>query len=250
MFPIANSIMTMFRFKANSISQTFVFIFCLFTSPLRANDLVIDSGLWSQVEGHFKLENIDPKLNRFRLWTTGEARFFNDFDRFGQGIVRFVPGYQFNDNIALFFGYTWLSTILSDGRTLHEHNINQAMNWSTSTDWGGYSARSMIEWRFVDYDSQMATRFRQKIRGIYRLQNIHPHLSLIGWEEVFINVYSVDWGPESGFDQNRVFAGFGWQFDSTGHYTFEVGYMNQYISRPQQDDLMNHMLLSSLQIRF
>ncbi|WP_305906849.1 DUF2490 domain-containing protein [Methylomarinum sp. Ch1-1] len=219
----------------------------LVNPPSRADELINDSGLWSQVEGHFKLETFHPKLHRFRLWTTGEARFFDDFGRFSQGVVRIVPGYQFSEEIALFFGYTWQPTVLRNGKTLDEHDINQAMKWATKTDWGTVSTRSMIEWRFVDNDSQMATRLRQKVRAGYRL---HPHLSLIAWEELFVNVYSVDWGPESGIDQNRLFAGFGWQFDRSGHYTFEVGYMNQYISLPNRDDLMNHMALGSLQIRY
>lgn len=222
----------------------------LSSSSLHAEDWIDDSGLWSQIEGIIKLETLDPKFDRFRLWFTGEARFFEDFDRFSQGVVRFVPGYQFSDNIALFFGYTWQPTVLANGDTIHEHDINQAMTWSRATDWGSLSMRTMIEWRFVNHDSQMATRLRQKVRTNYQLTDITPHLSLIAWEELFLNVYSVDWGPESGFDQNRVFAGLGWQFDQKGHYTFEVGYLNQYLSRPGQDNLMNHMLLTSLQIRY
>lgn len=222
----------------------------LFSSLLTADDIINDSGLWSQVEGNFKLENFDSSLDRFRLWFTGEARFFNDFNRFSQGVVRIVPGYQFNDNIALYFGYTWQPTALKNGDTIHEHNINQAMTWSQASDWGNLSSRSMIEWRFVNHDSQMATRFRQKVRADYNLGNFAPYLSLIAWEELFLNVYSVDWGPESGFDQNRVFAGLGWRFDQAGHYTFELGYMNHYISRPNQNNVMNHMLLGSLQIRY
>lgn len=237
------------RFK-RVLAILFSLVLSLINTVSDADELIDDSGLWSQVEGHLKLESFHPKLERFRLWFTGEARFFDDFGRFRQGVVRFVPGYQFSDEIALFFGYTWQPTVLDNGKALHEHNINQAMTWSKSNDWGVLSARSMIEWRFLEGDAQMATRLRQKVRASYRLGRLHPRLSLIGWEELFINVYDVDWGPDGGIDQNRLFAGFGWEFDQAGHYTFEVGYMNHYISRPDRDDIMNHMLLSSLQIRF
>ncbi len=53
--------------------------------------------------------------------------------------------------------------------------------------------------------------------------------SLIGSDELFVNLNTVDWGPVAGFDQNRVFVGFGYTFDST--FRTEIGYMNQYINR-------------------
>lgn len=242
--------MNIFRFRTALILLIGLLFSFVNNSVQADDDLINDSGLWSQIEGHFDLGKLDPKLDRFLLLGTGEARFFEDFGRFTQGIIRIMPGYRYSDEIALFFGYTWVPTVLDNGQTHHEHDINQAMYWTKPQSWGSLSTRTMIEWRFVNDDSQMATRVRQRIRGKYQLSQIHPYLHLTGWEELFLNVYSVDWGPQSGFDQNRVFAGLGWQFDPGGHYWFEIGYMNQYIHHPDDKDLMNHMLLGSLQFKF
>ncbi len=241
--------MKIFRLKPTAILVVGVFLSFFMSAP-RAGDPINDSGLWSQIEGHFDLGNFNPKLDRVLLLATGEARFFDDFDRFTQGIIRIMPGYRYDDQISLFFGYTWVPTVLANGSARHEHDINQAMYWTNRYSWGTFSTRTMLEWRFVDDDSEMAARIRQRIRAKYRLSAIHPQLNLIGWEELFLNVYSVDWGPRSGFDQNRLFGGFAWQFDPGGHYWFEVGYMNQYIRHPGDDDLMNHMLFGSLQFNF
>jgi uncharacterized protein DUF2490 len=229
---------------------TVTLLLFLSSQSAQSDNLINDSGLWTQIDSNINLGIIDPKLNKWRLISTGEARFFDDFSRYGQGIIRVMPGYQLTDQISLFFGYTWFANTLKNHTSLYEHDINQAFNWASPTDWGKLATRTMLEYRFVQHDSQMAMRLRQRVRANYQLPAIHPHLSLVGWEEVFINLYSVDWGPKSGLDQNRAFVGLNWQFDQASHYHMEVGYLNQYIHRSYKDDLIDHMLLTSLQIRF
>ena len=242
-----------FRNERLRVNLRMLLLLILPALPLQAghaDELVDDAGLWSQIEGVVNLDKIDPKLDRFLLAFTGEARFFDDFNHLSQGIIRLTPGFQFNDNITLFFGYTWIPNDLLHGQDFDEHDVNQAFIWNFKPGWGQLSARTMVEWRFVSNDSQMAVRLRQKVRAKYRLAAISPRLSLIGWEELFINANTVDWGPESGFDQNRAFAGFGWQLDKQEHFTLELGYLNQYVHLPNHNDLLNHMLFSGIQFRF
>ena len=216
----------------------------------QADELIDDAGLWTQIDGVINLDSIDPKLDRFLLSITGEARFFDDFNHLSQGIVRLTPGFRFNENITLLFGYTWVPNIPIGGQAYGEHDINQAFNWSLNPDWGQLKTRTMVEWRFVSNDSQMAVRLRQRVRAKYRLSTISPRLSLVGWEEFFINVNTVAWGPESGFDQNRAFAGFDWQLDKHEQFTLELGYLNQYIHHPDRNDLLNHMLFTGILFNF
>ncbi|MGR9045131.1 MAG: DUF2490 domain-containing protein [Gammaproteobacteria bacterium] len=226
---------------------------CLPTLPVQAGHaagLVDDAGLWSQIEGVVHLARFDPKLERFLLSTTGEARFFDDFNHLSQGIIRLMPGFRFDEHITLLFGYTWLPNDPIHGRSFDEHDINQAFSWALNPDWGQLKTRTMIEWRFVSNDSQMAVRLRQRVRAHIPLPSVDPRLSLIGWEEIFINTNTVDWGPVSGFDQNRAFAGFGWELDKQAHFSLELGYLNQYLHHPGRDDLLNHMLFTSFQFKF
>lgn len=230
-------------------APTMVLLFFI-SSATRADNLVQDSGLWAQLIGNFDLKRLNPKLNRFRLAILGESRIFDDFDRYAQSILRITPGFEYNEHITLYFGYTWIPTFPESGATRHEHDINQALYWKQKSDWGGLTTRTMLEWRFVEHDSQTAARLRQKVIATYRLKSVNPRLSLVGWEELFLNINTVDWGPQSGFDQNRAFAGLNWQFDQSGHYALEIGYLNRFINRVNKSDTMQHMLLSGLHIKF
>lgn len=222
----------------------------LFTQTGYARQLQHDSGSWSQVEGNFDLGRLHPTMQGLHLWTTGEARIFNNFNHLAQGVIRFAPGYRVHDNAIVYLGYTWVPNNPLQGQAFDEHDINQAITWALQPDWGKLSGRTMVEWRFVNNDSQVAARLRQKFRADFPLPVFANHLSLIGWEEAFFNLNSVDWGPVGGFDQNRAFAGLGWQLDNAQHYRLELGYMNQLIHHVNKNDDINHMLFTGLQIKF
>jgi len=74
-----------------------------------------------------------------------------------------------------------------------------------------------------------------------------PGFMLVGWEELFLNLNSTG-AITAGFDQNRVFVGFGYAFDE--HLRTEVGYMNQYIYRDTTEDLMTHVLSLGLFLNY
>ncbi len=85
-------------------------------------------------------------------------------------------------------------------------------------------------------------------------------LHLVAWDEVFFNltdsghepnglnamgaaIYTPQW-EYAGFDQNRAFVGVGYQF-IPGTLRAEIGYMNQYVNRPNNaaGDLIGHTTL-------
>ncbi len=212
--------------------------------------LVEDSGWWAQTSGNVNLSHLDPALQNFRLAFDGQARFFDDFGRFSQGLIRLMPGYQIHKNISLYIGYTWLPTDLPNRPTVHEHDINQAISWFVLQGWGRFSGRTMLEERFIEKQNQVGVRIRQKFRADYPLVGLSKQLKLIVWDEAFFNLNSVNWGPVAGFDQNRAFAGLGWQFDQEGRYTLELGYMNLYINHGAKVDYMNHLLFTNMQFKF
>ena len=68
-------------------------------------------------------------------------------------------------------------------------------------------------------------------------------LTLVAWDEVFIHLNSTDFGARSGFNQNRVFVGFGFKWDPTTPTSrVEIGYLNQYINIGACPDRSNHIL--------
>ncbi|MGR9052459.1 MAG: DUF2490 domain-containing protein, partial [Gammaproteobacteria bacterium] len=126
-----------------SLCLSLFFCLAMLSPPsAQADHSVADSGLWTQLDISVDLAHISPKTERFLLSYVGEARFFDQFSRFTQGVVRVMPGYRFDDNITLFFGYTWVPSTPEQNPDFAEHDINQAFNWSSNQGWGNFSARS------------------------------------------------------------------------------------------------------------
>lgn len=224
-----------------------LFIFLAF-STARA-DTAEDSGIWIAAFGQGSLDIISPKLQKYRWWFDAHARYLDDGNHFHQGIVRPGIGYTLMDNTAVWLGYAWITTSPEGKKDFHEHRIWQQLTWSTRLDPVTLSTRSRLEQRFLETGDDTGWRFRQLLKLVYPF-SFEPRFSLVGYDEIFINLNSTDWGADSGFDQNRLFAGFGWNFDTDRRITAEIGYLNQFIRKPSGDDEMNHILSINLLLNF
>ena len=114
---------------------------------------------------------------------------------------------------------------------------------------GTLSFRTMIESNFIPGNGdQVRVRPREMIRFMHPLQ-FEPRLSLIAWDEFFIRINSTPAGGQSGFDQNRAFAGLGWTFNKS--FRAEGGYLNQYLDdNTHTNNTMHHLIMGSLFINF
>jgi len=97
-----------------------------------------------------------------------------------------------------------------------------------------------MEERFFDNDSETALRFRQLLSWRHALES-KPELSLVLWDEVFINLNDTSTSV-NGFDQNRLFLGFGRKSDSANPSRVEVGYLYQRVGGSAGSLLNNHLL--------
>ena len=63
------------------------------------------------------------------------------------------------------------------------------------------------------------------------------------YDEIFVNLNTVGNGPDSGFDQNRLFLGMNRQF--TEHFNMDLGYQMQALnnSQPELVNQINHIIL-------
>ena len=82
-------------------------------------------------------------------------------------------------------------------------------------------SRSRLEERFIDNTDSVALRARTMLRGDYP-QPHTPEWAIVVYDEIFVNVNAVGNGPDSGFDQNRLFLGMNRQF--TEHFNMDLGY--------------------------
>jgi len=196
-------------------------------------------------QGPINKEN--PRLSRWRWWFDGHARFFEDADGYGQSIVRPGVGYAITDKSTLWVGYGWIRTSPASGSDFDENRIWQQWTTSASLGTATLSWRSRLEQRFVEGGDDVGWRFRQFIKLSQPIA-FDSRLRLVGYDEIFFGLNNTDWGARGGFDQNRLFAGLGWQVEQGTN--IEVGYLNQFVRRQGTEDLMNHILSLNLLLRF
>jgi hypothetical protein len=211
-------------------------VLALISGTARAQDPVQDWGAWFAFagQGHFAFPDPDA---RWRWWFDTHARFLDDAGGFHQSIVRPGLGYDLSKETTLWGGYGWIYTSRDGAPGFDEHRIWEQLTWGRTVEANTYYSRSRLEQRFVETGDDVGWRFRQFLRLTRPLRS-EQGLGLRIWDEVFFALNDTDWGGSSGFDQNRLFIGFGWAFDE--HTVLELGYLNQYLDRAV--DEMNNIL--------
>lgn len=197
--------------------------------------------------GEGSLKILDPGLAKTRIWLEGQARFNNDWDHWYQGMTRVALGYALSDRATVWAGYTWLPTHNLGKPYTSQQDIWPGFRYVMPTDWGTLTFRTLVESSYIRGD-QVRVRPRQMVRLLHPME-FEPRLSLIAWDEVFVRLNDTPWGGQSGFDQNRAFAGVGWTFNP--NVRTEVGYMNQYTDdATHHNHMLNHYINGSVFINF
>ena len=218
-------------------------------SAVAQDDLLQDAGSWLQVVGEGSLKVVDPRLENGRIWLEGQSRWDNDWNHWYQGVVRSAVGYSLSDRATIWAGYTWVPTQNVGKPSKSQQDVWSAFRYNLPTSIGTFSFRTMVESNFIPGNGdQVRVRPRQMIRFMHPLE-FEPRLSLITWDEFFIRANSTPAGGQSGFDQNRAFAGLGWTFNK--NFRAEGGYLNQYLDdNTHTNNTMHHLIMGSLFINF
>ena len=202
---------------------------------------VHDAGQWNALLTQGDFEAWGCKNKKLKWWFDGHLRFLDDADGFTQSIVRPGIGWMLNDRSTVWAGYGWISTSALSGLEFDEHRIWQ--QWTCSKDFENWKLgfRSRFEQRFVETGDDLGLRFRQFFRATHKLPTL-PKLTLVWWDEIFYHLNDTDWGAQSGFNQNRAFAGVGYKHSPNCRWRVEIGYLNQVIEVPFASDRNNHIL--------
>lgn len=67
-------------------------------------------------------------------------------------------------------------------------------------------------------------------------------VAFVLWDERYFDSRDRGWGAETGFEQNRTFAGFTWRRNDSSRSRMELGYLNQEWDEPGADDRRFHFL--------
>ncbi len=229
----------------------------MLSSPVVAEKTVQDFQTWGMVLGTGNFSSFNPNnpnLEKFKWWMEGQGRFGDDSSRFSQAIIRPGVGYAVSDTTSLWVGYAWIPTDkpFAAGDRFNENRIWQQLLWAKPYSFGKITSRTRTEQRFFDIpgSSDVAYRFRQFFKWSIPMPAISPKAFFILQDEVFVNLNDTDVGIRAGFNQNRFFTGFGYNFNKT--VTGEIGYLNQYLNRPEnpRPDQMQHILGVNLFLNF
>ncbi|MCB5183926.1 DUF2490 domain-containing protein [Methylobacillus gramineus] len=212
--------------------------------PLHAYaDTEEDGRLWLNLT----MEGTLSQEHKLGWYVELQPRWKEELNHFDQYLIRPAINYKLSDRASIWLGYADVRTNLAKG-TSHEQRWWQQFMYTFPTFDNGITltSRTRLEQRNLDTGDDTGYRVRQLLRASKKLES-NADLSLLLWNELFVNTNNTDWGARSGFDQNRAFAGIAWQAQANAR--LEVGYINQFI-RGQNSDRMNHILSTSLFIRF
>ncbi len=191
-----------------------------------------DFGLWTAINIHAPIT--EKILTRFQI----SPRWLNNATDFDQFILHSLLGYKFNDHFSFYQGHAWTKRYIR--RFTREQRPYQEAVISHEVDKLHFEHRFRFEERFLQGVDSLALRGRYRIKGIYPLDK-NKKWSLVLFDELFINFNSPNNGPESGIDQNRIYAGINRRFNK--NISADLGYQLQHRHNPgPRIETLNHFL--------
>ena len=131
---------------------------------------------------------------------------------------------------------------------MHEDRIWQQLTWNLPVDGFTLQSRTRLEERFLEDQSDEGWRLRQFFKATVPV--VEDKTTFVSaWDEMFWDLDDTDWGQRTGFRQNRAFLGIGQFLDEQKSVSIEVGYLNQWVDRTDEDRL-NHVLLVCMFMTF
>lgn len=194
-----------------------------------------DTQLWNAIAINGPVKD-DSKL---LLWFDGHARSRDNVSDLGVSIIRPALGWRVNSKLSLWAGYASVVARNENGPNLRENRIWQQATYPIGTFMGGrLSGRTRLEQRFADRGDDTGWRIRQFVRFARPFDD--PKYSFIAWNELFVDLNDVDWGPRAGYGQNRTFVGAGWQVAK--NLRLEGGYLLNHINSAGPSNTTNHVI--------
>ena len=212
---------------------------------------VSDFRLWTPVYLNVKLPS------KFLAYMEVNPRIGDDVTNIDQLLLRPAIGYQLTENLSIWQGYGWVGYFNQkhtppQSPFFQESRIFQQVIYTHKFSNFQFMSRTRMEERWIEHTAGTALRFREMLKVSYPLP-MAPDWALVGYDEIFINLKSVDTiddaihgvkGPGAGIDQNRLFVGVNKTFNQ--YFNVDLGYQNQMINSRTvggNANLINHILL-------
>lgn len=226
--------------------------------PLLAREAAAQD-LTQQYQSWLAVNYQGPVAGRLGVVGDVQYRVWDDFTT-QQILVRQALAWWITPQLFVGLGYAWTPGWRAPELTgfFDEHRIYQVLQYQYNHAPSGFvlQLRTRVEQRFRHPEEgvEVGLRARQMVRALLPVA-AGRRLSLVAWDEVFIHLANSGGEPTgaatrtaqwayTGFDQNRLFVGVGYQF-IPAVFRLELGYLNQFILRPNNPagDLMSHIAL-------
>lgn len=227
------------------LASALLVAFALSPRAARADDFVEDTQLWAPT-----VLQVVVVPARVRAYFEVQPRLFDDAGRLGLVLYRPALSFQVVEGLTLWGGYAYAE------RHFPRPYAGEHRGWTQvqlvhGLGEGGPPVRLLhrlrLEQRVRRHESELAHRLRWMLRGQAPLAGAEdgPRLLGIVWNELFMNLNTVDWGPLSGFDRNRSFFGVGVQ--AIPQVRVETGYVAEVVhARGPRDEQLHHVAFVGL----
>jgi hypothetical protein len=203
---------------------------------------------WQSFSLSGDMSNVSPSLDKFHWNVMSQTRLGNDHKDLTEYLLFAQIGYQLNDSLSVWLGYThdWLSPL--NVQEYQENRSYQDLLWNRGIGPGVLRLRTRFEQRFKNAvsNSDLAWRIRQMVEYRWSLPCL-PRTSLIVSEEPFFLLNNSSWG-QAGTSENRASVILDFKLDRNTH--LGLGYLNQYIFRTNKNNRVNHSLLVNMAFNF
>lgn len=224
-----------------TIKKLFFILLMLFNSAVHA-EVEEDGRFWFNLymQGKLPVDNLYWSMDM-------HPRFRDEGQHFDTLILRPSVFYKLNTKASIWLGYDTVINHPAEKSSYTENRLwEQFMYQFEPVGSVSLTSRSRIEHRDREDYSEIAHRWRQMLRATMP-SSLHPQLSWVMYDELFINLNTTDWVPQHGIDQNRLFLGVNWKLSQVSNA--EIGYLNQFVNTTKIDR-DNHVLLTTVRFNF
>lgn len=191
-----------------------------------------DLGLW--INNNITLPVNEKVYTRFQV----SPRLLGNVTDFSQFILHSTLGYKVNENLSILQGHAWSTKFPNIRR---EQRIYQEVIYGKEFSRFSLENRVRLDERFIQNAGSFSFRPRYRLKAFFPL-NKAKDLSLVIFDELFLNLTTSSSGPKRGVDQNRIYVGL--RKDVSKNVSVEGGYQLQHLNSPAPSlDKFNHFVL-------
>lgn len=211
----------------------------LIVSPLKAD---------TKIENWVQLNQTLSLTDSLSFFAEIQPRISYSEGELSSLIARLAPIYQINSHSSVGAGFLWQPTYSPSASNETRIFLQYIYNHGVSTN-TAFTHRFRLEYRAIDTTMDKAYRVRYQLRTLHSWFS-GPSLKFLLANELFFNLNTtVITGPMSGFDQNRLFLGFNYQWNK--NISSDVAYLYNYVHRPRAiEDRNNHIFFYALHTSF